>query len=77
MCDAWQKLVYPSQSVSYLDNGDLSSKEKRIKILLILIVFRANSYLDDGDLGFKEKGCDFASRERFASTETASVLSRF
>ena len=71
MYNAWQKLDCPMRAVSYLDNGDLSSKEKKIKILLILIVFWENSYLENGDLGFKEKGCDLASRERSASIETA------
>lgn len=65
------------QAVSYLENVDLSSKEIKIKILLILIVFKVISYLEEGDLGFTEKEVDLASKERLASMETASVLSLF
>ena len=62
------------QAVSYLENVDLSSKEIKIKILLILIVFKAISYLEEGAFGFTEKELDLASKERLASIETASVL---
>ena len=62
------------QAVSYLENVDLSSKEIKIKILLILIVSKAISYLEEGASGFTEKEAGLASKERLASIETASVL---
>ena len=64
--------------MSYLDNGDWSSEEKRIKILPILIFLRSIfSYLDVGELGFNLKTGDLASRESSASIEMSSVLLLF